>query len=236
MTRTARSRRSRRSSFPSRWAARWVTTSRARRPSTRPAAWARWLTADWLMPRRRPASSYDSPSSTRSATSQPLSVRRPRTAAHSQSTDSRSRAAGSSPTTRRCQGLFFAAVTASRAWRYAGPRPARAESGSGSSTAPTPRPMCQAPSRSRRLDGAGKRGGVVEHALDLVADGALEGQPQGQVGQAGERVGHQVGAGPAAALVDGEHHDGHRTSMKSRPEVSTTLGNNLMEGEIRKSA
>ncbi len=60
--------------------------------------------------------------------------------------------------------------------------------------------------------GAGELGGVVQHSLDLVADRALEGQAQGQVGQAGERVGHQVGAGPAGALVDGEHHDGHRTS------------------------
>ena len=41
----------------SRPAARWVTSSRARRPSTMPAACARWLTADWLMPSRRPASS-----------------------------------------------------------------------------------------------------------------------------------------------------------------------------------
>ena len=52
---------SRSSGSVSRSESRSPASRRARRSSTRPAAWARWLTADWLIPRRRPASDVGQP-------------------------------------------------------------------------------------------------------------------------------------------------------------------------------
>ena len=171
-----------------------LTTSRARRPSTRPAAWARWLTADWLMPSRTAASSYDSPWSTRSATSQPLVGAPAESRGPQPEHDSRSRAAASSPTTRRCQGLFLAVVTAVRAWRYAGPRPARALSGSGSSTVPIPMPMFQVAVPQQAFDGRGKRGG--SSSTPWISSPAVrsKGRRERQVGQPGDGVGTRSGA------------------------------------------
>ena len=99
-------------------------------------------------------------------------------------------------------------MTASRAATYAGPRPARAWSGSGVSTSPMPIPMFQASARSSALERAGERGRVVEHALELVADGALEGESgRGTAASASSAAGTWSGRVRLPSLVHGEHHD-----------------------------
>ena len=144
-----------------------------------PAAWARWLIADWVTPSRFATWSYDAPASTRSATSQPRDVRRFRTAAQSHSVVSSART------------LVLAGVVAGDpqppgrglggGHRLAGVEVGRAATGSGAlgerlldladADADVPALLAQQP-----LDDRGQRGRVVEHALELVTGRALEGR------------------------------------------------------------
>ena len=153
---------------------RSVTSSRARRPSTIPAAWARWLTADWVMPSRFAASSYVAPASTRSATSQPPEVRRPRTAAHSHSVVSRARTPGPVAGHPQPPGRGLGPGD-----RVPGVQVGGAPAGAGAlrqrlldladADADAPAALAQQP-----LDHDGQGRGVVEHALELVTGGPLE--------------------------------------------------------------
>ena len=69
--------------------------------------------------------------------------------------------------------------------------------------------MFQAPSRSSRSRAPGERGRVVEHALELVAHGAVEGEEGRHVVQHLQRGRYLVGAAPTVVLVDGEDEDVH---------------------------
>ena len=90
---------------------------------------ARWLTADWVMPRRpRGLVVATGPRSTRSATSQPRSVRRASTAAHSHSVVSSAgrRVVGVAARRPGARGSTWPRSPPPARRTYAGPRPARA--------------------------------------------------------------------------------------------------------------
>ena len=136
-----------------------------------PAAWARWLIADWVTPSRFAAWSYDAPASTRSATSQPRDVRRFRTAAQSHSVVSSPRTPGLwSGSSRRPQppgrglggGDRVAGVEVGRAATRSGAL------GEGLLDLPDADADVPAVLAQQSLDDCGQRGRVVEDALELV--------------------------------------------------------------------
>jgi hypothetical protein len=69
------------------------------------------------------------------------------------------------------------------------------------------------PGAQQQLERAGQRGGVVQHALELVAGRALERAQLGDPGEPVEGVGHAVGAGAAVLLIRREHCE-HGASLR----------------------
>ena len=142
----------------------------------------------------------------------------------------------SSPTTRRCQGLFLAAVTAARAWRYAGPRPARALSGSGSSTVADADADVPASVPEQALDGRGSAAG--SSSTPCISSPAVRSK--------GRRSGRSARPATASDTRSGvvrlpRWSTVSTTTVIAPPQVrglhaQPTLGNSLMEEEYKDKA